>query len=108
MKVNPRWYLGLYALLIVAALPLAFRLIPPNRWYGFRIPGRLIDPERWYAINAVGGAYFAISMAICLVVNMLLLWQAPKELLRYIHWINASLIFLSFWLVTLQLLDLLN
>ena len=108
MKLNPKWYLGLYALLLAMALPLTFRLIPPNRWYGFRIPGRLIDPQRWYEINALGGRSFAVAMIVCFLVNLLVLWAGPKQVLRYINWINATLIFISFWLVTLELIDVLN
>lgn len=98
-------YLGLYAVLVLAAVPLILRWVPPNRWYGFRLPGARLDPQLWYEVNAVGGKLFAGAMVICLAVNLLLLWKGPQGVRHYLGWINAGLILLSFWLVTLQLMD---
>ena len=33
------------------SLPLLFRKIPPNNWYGFRVQATLQDPKVWYAAN---------------------------------------------------------
>ena len=103
---KPLWTtLGLYGVLILAAVPLIAGWVPPNRWYGFRFPGALHSPELWYALNAAGGRNFAAAMAVCIAVNLVLLWKGTPALQRYRVWINAGLIFLSFWLVTLELLD---
>ena len=37
------------------ALPLALRLVGPNRLYGFRTRATLSDQELWYSANAFGG-----------------------------------------------------
>lgn len=105
MKFNPKMYLGLYALLLLAALPLAMRLVPPNRWYGFRFPGQLIDPMRWYEVNALGGRLFGGAMAVGFLLNLALIWLAPKESLKYINWLNISIIVISWWLVSLELVS---
>lgn len=104
MRRNVSLYLGLYAVLIVAALPLLLRWVPPNRWYGFRFPGARINPELWYEINALGGQLFISGLLICGVINIVLLWRGPRQVLAYLPWINAALILLNFWLVTSELL----
>lgn len=100
-----RQYLGLYVVLILAALPLVFGWVPPNRWYGFRLTGAGLDPSHWYAINALGGKIFIAAMFLCLAANALILWKGTPAIRSNLGWINAALIFLSFWLVTLELLD---
>src|SRR6476661_9679123 len=41
------------------SLPLIYRKIPMNRFYGIRIPQAFASAERWYAINAYGGRLLA-------------------------------------------------
>ena len=48
-------YIGSGAVLIILAVPLIKRWVPPNIWYGFRIPQTLNDPELWYPVNEYGG-----------------------------------------------------
>lgn len=95
---------GLYALLIAATLPLALGLVPPNPWYGFRLPGLRFDPELWYGINALGGRNFVAAMVVCAGINALLFWKGTPAMLRQVVWINAGLILLAFWLVSLDVL----
>lgn len=54
---------GLCALIFVGlGLPLANRLIPPNRWYGYRVSRyQYEDEEIWYAINARGGVHTVLA-----------------------------------------------
>ncbi len=95
--------ISLYAVLVAATLPLVLGGVPPNRWYGFRLPGAQIDPAAWYEINALGGRLFIAAMVICAGLNVLLFWKGPPALLRISGWINGGLILLSFWLVSLEL-----
>ena len=53
-------YLVVGTLLIVVALPLLQGKIPPNPWYGFRLPSTLNDPRIWYATNT----YFAKRLIV--------------------------------------------
>ena len=96
---------ALYALLFAASLPLALGWVPPNRWYGFRLPGLQHDPALWYAINAVGGSSFAAAMAACACINGLIFWQAPEPMRKLALWINGALIALSVWWASLQVLE---
>ena len=90
-------------MLILAALPLALGVIPPNRWYGFRVPGALQNPELWYDLNELAGKLVVAAMVLCAGINLLIVWKAPAGVLRFLGWINAALILMSFWLVTLEL-----
>jgi len=53
---------SLYGVLIAATVPLALRLVPPNGWYGFRLPGALIDVQSWYEVNALGGKQDGVNL----------------------------------------------
>ena len=100
-------YTGLYAVLMAAVVPFIFGWIPPNRWVGFRFPGAIQNPELWYEINSIGGILIVIAMAICGAVNGVLIWRANPIVNRYLGWVNGSMIVLSFWLVTVELVALL-
>ena len=39
--------------LLLFSLPFIFRLVPPNRFFGFRIPATLRDRSVWYDANAM-------------------------------------------------------
>ncbi len=39
------------ALLVALAVPLLRDKIPPNGWYGFRVPSTLYNPDLWYKVN---------------------------------------------------------
>jgi hypothetical protein len=56
--------LALYAIggLVLAGLsvPLILQKIPPNGWYGFRIPSTLTNPALWYKVNAYSGRRFLV------------------------------------------------
>jgi uncharacterized membrane protein len=45
------FYVAGGALLVLIAIPLLFEKIPPNLFYGFRVPQTLANPRVWYATN---------------------------------------------------------
>ena len=47
--------LGACAALFVLGIPLVFRLVPPNRIYGFRTAATLSRPDIWYRVNVFAG-----------------------------------------------------
>jgi len=59
-------------LLILFAVPLWMRRVPPNRYYGVRTRATLGDEERWYAVNASAGFDLFIS-GIVLLAGILVL-----------------------------------
>jgi SdpI/YfhL protein family len=65
------WLLLLYTftgcLLAVLSIPLIFRKIGPNPWYGFRVRQTLDDPAVWYPVNAYAAKrLFAVGLVSCL------------------------------------------
>lgn len=61
-------FLILGVVTLVLTLPLVFRAVPMNHWYGFRTKAAFASEENWYAINARGGKMLALgSLAIILV-----------------------------------------
>jgi hypothetical protein len=59
-------------LIIVIAVPLIFKLIPPNYWYGFRIKETINDKKIWYLVNEFFGWGMAISAIISMVIILFL------------------------------------
>src|SRR6476646_5502329 len=59
-------------LLIVFAVPLWMRMVPPNRFYGVRTRATLGDEQRWYAVNSSAGFDLLIS-GIVLLAGILVL-----------------------------------
>jgi uncharacterized membrane protein len=71
--MTPHVLLLLSALvLIVLAVPLWMRKVPPNRFYGVRTRATLGDTERWYAVNATVGLDLFVS-GIVLLAGILLI-----------------------------------
>jgi len=64
--------LGVSALVILLAIPLARRRIPPNRWYGFRVAATFADREVWFETNAQAGRdLIALGVLLTLVALVL-------------------------------------
>jgi uncharacterized membrane protein len=51
--------LSVGVLVYLVSLPLVYRKVPMNYFYGFRIPAAFESDERWYEINAYGGRQMA-------------------------------------------------
>ncbi|MGH7075362.1 MAG: SdpI family protein [Stellaceae bacterium] len=48
-------FFGLPALTLVLGIPLSLKLVPPNRFYGYRTASSFASPEAWYQINFATG-----------------------------------------------------
>lgn len=69
-------YLGLGVLMVFLGMPLWRALVPPNRWYGLRLPATLGKPSVWYAANArfgrlltIVGAAIMTAAAVALIAG---------------------------------------
>lgn len=51
-------------LLVLLAIPLWLRQIPPNRFYGVRTRATLGDEALWYDVNARSGRDLALAAAL--------------------------------------------
>ncbi len=52
---------------IVIAVPLIFKAVPRNGFYGFRTPSTMKDDETWYRANRVGGMLIMIASLLYLI-----------------------------------------
>lgn len=70
-----RLYVALGLLYAVLGVPLAGRRIPPNGWYGFRVPKTMKPGNEhiWYEVNAYSGCLMVWAGAIS-VMGTVALW----------------------------------
>ena len=61
-------------LLILLAVPLWMRMVPPNRFYGVRTRATLSDEQRWYAVNASSGFDLLASGIVLLAGILVIEW----------------------------------
>lgn len=64
-----RWVRFLPLLFILAGLPLASGLVPPNPAYGLRTPATLASDISWYRANAWSGWASILAGLAALAVN---------------------------------------
>jgi hypothetical protein len=79
-------YIGLPALMVGLGVPLALKLVPPNRFYGFRTSTTFSSLNAWYQINyATGLAMMAAGVMgglFALVLSYGVTWLKPE--VRYL------------------------
>lgn len=73
------WFplLGLPAIVIAVSLPLVFRLVPPNHWYGYRTPRSLSSPADWYRLNRIAGVALIAASLVSLAIKLAILRFVP-------------------------------
>jgi|GEM_PF-2218773 hypothetical protein len=65
-------FVGLPLLNVLLGIPLLLKLVPPNRFYGYRTATSFSSPEAWYQINyATGLAMVAAGIAGGIVALLL-------------------------------------
>ena len=57
---------------VALAWPLAARRVPPNRWYGLRVPATFADQTVWYDANAAAGREMMSFGAVVTVIALVL------------------------------------
>jgi hypothetical protein len=70
--------------IFLVSLPLAYRKVPMNPFYGIRIPAAFESNERWYEINAYGGRQMAWWSWLPMVAGAAGLFLSPDRLPIYI------------------------
>ena len=75
-------------LLMVLAMPLVLRWIPPNRFYGMRTRITLTRPDVWYPANAFAGR----AIVIAAILSAVAFWLSPAGWLSSTWISNAILI----------------
>jgi hypothetical protein len=65
-------FLAVAAVMCVAGAPLMMKKIPPNAFYGVRIPSTLRDEEAWYRANEAFGRHLMIlGVLVAVLVTVL-------------------------------------
>ncbi len=77
-------------LLAVVALPLIFRKIRRNNFYGFRLTYTLKDDDIWYEVNAMLGKHLFIQGIVLLILGGVSLVVVNSQLVQLV----ASIIFI--------------
>ena len=68
-------FLATGSVLIALSIPLILQQIPPNQWYGFRVPATLDDPEIWYLVN-VYAAWRTLLLGVLQIIVSIALYVA--------------------------------
>jgi uncharacterized membrane protein len=58
--------------LILFSLPLIFRLVPPNRFFGLRVPAALRDRSLWYDVNAAHARHLLVLGSVLVLLEFVL------------------------------------
>jgi hypothetical protein len=64
------------ALLVGLSIPLLLDKVPPNPWYGFRVPSTLANANLWYKVNRYT-ARWLLSSGILTATGAVILYFAP-------------------------------
>jgi hypothetical protein len=84
-------------LLVLLSLPLMFRWVPPNRFFGLRIASTLRNRSVWYDANALSARHL-FSLGLCLVLLEFVLPRSIRiEALRVIASIGFASIIIFDW-----------
>lgn len=71
--MSPQTMFPLVGLLLMGlGWPMAARRVPPNRWYGLRVPATFANEKVWYEANAAAGRDMMILGAVIVVVALVL------------------------------------
>ena len=83
---------GFCGLLFVAiSIPLVFEKIPPNNWYGFRVPKTYSDKAIWYKANRYMGKDLVWLGSIMILFNLAVFVLKPA-FVAYEPLINLTLL----------------
>jgi len=65
------FFLILYAVIGMAAIPLAMRMVPPNNYFGLLTPRTLDSTTHWYHVHAVGGQLLLVCCGLGAIILMM-------------------------------------
>jgi len=84
-------------LLIVVSIPLIFRWIPPNRFYGFRIPATCASASVWYEANALAGQHMLLLGALMVALEFVLPLSVRNVTLSTIGTVGLVVFIIADW-----------
>jgi uncharacterized membrane protein len=84
-------------LLVLLSVPLVLRRVPPNHFYGFRVPATHRDRSVWYDVNAAAGWEFIALGAVMVTLEFAMPRAALTQTLRPIAIVGLALIITVNW-----------
>lgn len=88
-------YLAMYVciglMFLGIAIPLIQRRVPPNQWYGFRVPKTLHSPNIWYPVNEYSGRQLYRTGLMMVLVAFVLALVPGMQVGAYIM-INSGIL----------------
>ena len=83
--------------LLLFSLPFIFRLVPPNRFFGFRIPATLRDRSVWYDANAMIARHLFVLGVLLVSLEFVLPVRIRIRMLRAIASVGFAAIIIADW-----------
>ena len=90
-------------LMFIAAIPLWLRIVPRNRFYGFRLPSTMLSDERWYEANAFAGRKLFVGSIGIIIAGAAGFHQLPRHQASYPWAVIAFTLFTTFIVVVSSL-----
>ena len=85
------WFHALFSILLVLlAIPLILRRVPPNPLYGLRVPATYKDDQVWYDANAASGRDFVIFGVCMTLLTIVLQVAGVRDMAFEIAWSVAA------------------
>jgi hypothetical protein len=83
--------------LILVSIPLLFRWVPRNRFYGFRVAATLRNDEVWYDVNARSARHCVLLGAILVVLEFALPLSLRHEILGTVAVVGLAAVIIVNW-----------
>jgi uncharacterized membrane protein len=83
--------------LVIFSIPLIFRWVPRNRFFGFRIPATLRDDSVWYDANALSGRHFLLLGLLLVTLEFVLPLSVRIPILRSVATVGVVAIIVADW-----------
>ena len=80
----------LSSLLVLLAIPLILRRVPPNPLYGLRVPATYKDEQVWYDANAASGRDFVVFGSCMTLLTFVLAAAGIRDMTFAITWSLAA------------------
>jgi uncharacterized membrane protein len=81
------WFMLLFVatgfLLVGLSLPLVWRWVKPNHFYGFRTPKSMSSERIWYESNAYAGRAMFWAGSVFIVASVVLHFVIPTNIVAY-------------------------
>lgn len=71
-------------ILILVSIPLVLRWVPPNRFFGLRVPSTLKNESVWYDANALSGRHLIVLGLLMVALEFVLPRSARIPILRVV------------------------